>query len=126
MGPDAAAYAGADNRWVRRLAQPVPVTALDADHAEAVGTNFRAVRAHARHTQKDSSGVELHGGRIWVKSEIGVGSRSPSRFDKVVVMAGELILVVEDNEKNRRLVRDVLTFEGYQVIETEHGEEVSG
>ena len=38
-------------------------------------------------------------------------------------MAGELILVVEDNEKNRRLVRDVLTFKGYQVIETERGEE---
>ena len=38
-------------------------------------------------------------------------------------MAGELILVVEDNEKNRRLVRDVLTFKGYQVIETERGED---
>ena len=38
-------------------------------------------------------------------------------------MAGELILVVEDNEKNRKLVRDVLTFKGYQVIETERGEE---
>jgi CheY-like chemotaxis protein len=25
-------------------------------------------------------------------------------------MAGELILVVEDNEKNRKLVRDILTF----------------
>ena len=38
-------------------------------------------------------------------------------------MPGELILVVEDNEKNRRLVRDVLTFKGYQVIETERGED---
>jgi two-component system cell cycle response regulator DivK len=38
-------------------------------------------------------------------------------------MAGELILVVEDNEKNRKLVRDILTFKGYQVIETERGEE---
>ena len=38
-------------------------------------------------------------------------------------MAGELILVVEDNEKNRKLVRDVLTFKGYVVVETESGEE---
>ena len=38
-------------------------------------------------------------------------------------MAGELILVVEDNEKNRKLVRDVLTFKGYQVIEAETGED---
>ncbi len=38
-------------------------------------------------------------------------------------MASELILVVEDNEKNRKLVRDVLTFKGYEVIEAETGEE---
>jgi len=38
-------------------------------------------------------------------------------------MAGELILIVEDNEKNRRLVPDVLQFKGYQTIETETGEE---
>ncbi len=38
-------------------------------------------------------------------------------------MAGALILIVEDNEKNRKLVRDVLTFKGYEVIETETGEE---
>ena len=38
-------------------------------------------------------------------------------------MAGELILVVEDNEKNRKLVRDLLTVKGYVVVETETGEE---
>ena len=38
-------------------------------------------------------------------------------------MTGELILIVEDNDKNRKLVRDVLTFKGYEVIETETGEE---
>jgi len=38
-------------------------------------------------------------------------------------MTGELILIVEDNDKNRKLVRDVLTFKGYGVIETETGEE---
>jgi two-component system, cell cycle response regulator DivK len=38
-------------------------------------------------------------------------------------MTGELILVVEDNEKNRKLVRDVLQFKGYQTAETETAEE---
>ncbi len=47
-------------------------------------------------------------------------------------MANELILVVEDNDKSRKvedndksrkLVRDVLTFKGYAIIEAETGEE---
>jgi two-component system, cell cycle response regulator DivK len=38
-------------------------------------------------------------------------------------MAGELILVVEDNEKNRKLVRDVLTFKGYAIVEADNGED---
>ena len=38
-------------------------------------------------------------------------------------MANELILVIEDNEQNRKLVRDVLTFKGYEIIEAETGEE---
>jgi CheY-like chemotaxis protein len=38
-------------------------------------------------------------------------------------MNGARILIVEDNDKNRKLVRDVLTFKGYEVIESETGEE---
>ena len=38
-------------------------------------------------------------------------------------MAGELILIVEDNEKNRKLVRDVLQVKGYRTMETESAEE---
>jgi CheY-like chemotaxis protein len=38
-------------------------------------------------------------------------------------MTGALILIVEDNDKNRKLVRDVLTFKGYTTIEAETGEE---
>jgi CheY-like chemotaxis protein len=38
-------------------------------------------------------------------------------------MAGELILIVEDNEKNRKLERDVLQFHGYQIVEAETGED---
>jgi two-component system, cell cycle response regulator DivK len=38
-------------------------------------------------------------------------------------MAGELILIVEDNARSRKLARDVLQFKGYQTVETETGEE---
>jgi two-component system cell cycle response regulator DivK len=38
-------------------------------------------------------------------------------------MAGELILVVEDKETNRKLARDVLQFKGYQVAEAVTAEE---
>ncbi len=38
-------------------------------------------------------------------------------------MAGELILIVEDHEKNRKLVRDVLQATGYRTLETETAEE---
>ncbi len=41
-------------------------------------------------------------------------------------MANELVLIVEDNEKNRKLVRDVLSVKGYRIVETETGEESLG
>jgi len=38
-------------------------------------------------------------------------------------MPGELILVVEDNDNNRMLVRDVLHATGYRVVEAETAED---
>jgi len=38
-------------------------------------------------------------------------------------MSGALILIVEDNELNRKLVRDVLQAKGYTTLETETAEE---
>ena len=38
-------------------------------------------------------------------------------------MANELILIIEDNEKSRKLVRDVLQVKGFKTIETETAEE---
>ena len=38
-------------------------------------------------------------------------------------MPNELVLIVEDNEKNRKLVRDVLQVKGYTTIESETAEE---
>lgn len=37
-------------------------------------------------------------------------------------MANELILIVEDNEKNLKLARDVLRFHGFRTIEAPDGE----
>src|SRR5215208_3518742 len=44
-------------------------------------------------------------------------------------MAGELILIVEDNEKNLKLARDILQFKGYRTLEAgtaEAGIELAG
>ena len=41
-------------------------------------------------------------------------------------MSNDLILIVEDNEKNRKLERDVLQFKGYRTIECESAEEAIG
>ena len=38
-------------------------------------------------------------------------------------MAGELILIVEDNEKNRKLERDILQFHGYRTAEAVNAED---
>ena len=37
--------------------------------------------------------------------------------------AGRLILIVEDNQKNLKLVRDVLQFHGFRTLEAINGEE---
>ena len=41
-------------------------------------------------------------------------------------MATEVVLVVEDDSKSRKLVRDLLTFRGYEILEAETGEEGVG
>jgi two-component system cell cycle response regulator DivK len=38
-------------------------------------------------------------------------------------MAGELVLIVEDNEKNMKLVRDLLQFKGYRTLEADNATE---
>ena len=38
-------------------------------------------------------------------------------------MAGKLILIVEDNEKNLKLARDVLQFKGYRTLEARTAKE---
>ena len=39
------------------------------------------------------------------------------------MMANELIVLIEDNEKNRKLARDVLVYQGYRVVDAESAED---
>ena len=72
--------------------------------------------------------VELHGGRIWVESTLGPGLDLPVRAAGAGRAASggavsKRILVVEDHEENRRILRLLLTKAGFELIEAETGED---
>ena len=71
--------------------------------------------------------VELHGGRITVESELGKGSTfrsrpGPRRATREARMS-KRILVVEDTEDNRQILRDLLGSAGYELVEAHDGAE---
>jgi signal transduction histidine kinase/DNA-binding response OmpR family regulator len=82
--------------------------------------------------------VQQSGGVIWVYSEVGQGTTfkiylprveevgttpEPTRARPAPPRGSETILVVEDEEPLRRLVRTVLRANGYTVLEASRGEE---
>ena len=67
--------------------------------------------------------VELHGGRIWVDSRARQGKhvRLHASSERRIAMPVPQILVVEDNEKNMKLFRDVLLATGHRTLEATTG-----
>ncbi len=68
--------------------------------------------------------IEMHGGRIWVEFEPGPGLDILLHASRHCRRAGEAsvtkrILVVEDQEDNLQILRDLLTSAGYEMIEAE-------
>src|SRR5215813_9237896 len=66
-----------------------------------------------------SSSCTRAGSGSRASQEKGRRSRSPYRL----AMSNELILIVEDNPKNLKLLRDTLQVKGYHTVETDTGEE---
>lgn len=81
--------------------------------------------------------VKQSGGYVWVYSEVGIGSTfkvylprvdapadiAPVHLPTVAFKGSETVLLVEDEDGVRALVRHVLHKNGYNVIEARHGGE---
>jgi signal transduction histidine kinase/DNA-binding response OmpR family regulator/HPt (histidine-containing phosphotransfer) domain-containing protein len=73
--------------------------------------------------------VRLMGGELGVKSELGRGSEfafsvtlpvestSPARASALAALGGRRMLIVDDNQTNRRILREMLAAEGIKVDE---------
>ncbi len=116
--------AGMDEQTVARIFEPFFTT---KEHGKGTGLGLSIVYGF----------VKQSGGNIWVYSEPGKGStfkvylpRVKKHADTITrpravkpILGSETIVVVEDEESVRKLIRSVLTKLGYTVVEARDGQE---
>ncbi len=104
---------------------------IAAEDQERIFEEFRQVGAGVAKTEGTGLGlaltrklVELHGGRIWVESEIGLGSTFtfslPLRHS--VQGASSTVLAIDDDPLAVELMEAVLAPQGYTVLKAAGGE----
>ena len=103
-------------------ASPRQLQAADSGRYEEIGAGLVLVRQL----------VELHGGRIWVKSYFGMGSRfsftlplSPEEIFAAPAQQAAIktILLIEDEQLTLAATEHALLDQGYKVLQAKDGEE---
>jgi CheY-like chemotaxis protein len=138
--------AGQDGRWIEIAVADSGIGLLPEDKERIFGEFEQVHSSYARNQEGTGLGlalsrklVELHGGRIWVESELGKGSvfrfvlpvapPGGSRDTKSPAgqvegsKGGPLILVVEDDLPAQELLAHQLTDAGYRVVHATTGEQ---
>jgi signal transduction histidine kinase/CheY-like chemotaxis protein len=144
-----------EGRWAAIGVSDTGIGIRDEDHEKIFLAFTQVDGSFSRRYQGTGLGltlvkkfVEMHGGRVCLKSKFGEGSiftftiplaqgaASPPAPERQTAGAasvsglttdpggtGSLILIVEDNPTNMKLARDVLRAAGYRVAESATGEE---
>ncbi len=117
---------------------------IPPDQLDAIFESFRQVDgSHTRSHGGTGLGlaitrqlVELHGGRIWVTSELGKGSTfhfilprdggEPSETQTLTMGGGEPVVVVDDQRGQLELAAMILRRLGYQPVLTDQPERAAG
>ena len=101
-----------------RLAQSVsdPAVARYPVHAQAAHGRGEAAGPGAHRLPGPEGSLQPAG-----VCEPGQGSITAHAGRKELTVAGALILIVEDNPRNLKLIRDILQFRGYTTLEAETG-----